>query len=320
MSEFAYKAINQDGTESFGIVEAENQKEALTKIGKAGLVVTDMHPAHASDRIRLKWQSSREHEQQEARNRHKRQLLGARYLDGRMEYGICYRLNPRENVFRLEIVDEQGKSTGESREVAFKDLKALFTVRSVDGKYDPPDQPQYRDDTAQEIFIEFRDGEVLNGFVQHYNPEAPRFVVVLKDQTTNNKSALVERSAVHAVYTPRQYMEKQGQRRSRAVKAEPSVDLSQDETMGDFYFESKSYESALEYFENAYRKHPESVRLRRKTMAARYNIGIHHMRAQNYSKALEVMERVLKAEPRNEHTKKKVSQLRRLVQKERGKK
>ncbi|MFP4192887.1 MAG: tetratricopeptide repeat protein, partial [Candidatus Hydrogenedentota bacterium] len=92
-------------------------------------------------------------------------------------------------------------------------------------------------------------------------------------------------------------------------------DLTQEETLGDFYFETRSYEAALQQYENAHKKVGQSHRLRRKILAAEYNIGVQHIKRREYARALKWMERVLEQDPKNQHAKKKILQLRKILDK-----
>jgi len=321
---FAYKGMDQEGKESYGVVEAETEADALNKIGRTGLLVTEVRAANVTDEWRLKWKEQRDQfrrseqaKQERRKAAHPRQRLVVRYLDGRRLYGVCFALNPKENSFHLDTVGEDGRTTGETVQVRFAELKAVFLVKSFDGNFDKSMRYPQVGEMGQELVAEFRDGEVIRGHtLRHYDPDDPRFHLIPRDPNTNNISVLVERTALTGAYTPEEYKEKL-ERDREEQRREGATSLTQEETMGDFYFETRNYEAALESYNEAVRGQPQSTRLRRKILAAKYNIGVQYIKRREYQQALQVMEEVQKVDPANEHAKKKILQLRKVVERER---
>lgn len=324
MPKFAYKGMDQEGKESYGVIEADSEADALSKIGRTGLLVTEVRAANVTDEWRLKWREQRdqyrraEQEKQDRRKAaHPRQRLVVRYLDGRTLYGVSFALNPRESSFHLDTVDAEGRTTGEVVQVRFGDLKAVFLVKSFDGNFDKSQRFPYVGEIGREMVVEFKDGEAIRGHtLRHYDPDDMRFHLIPRDQNTNNISVLVERSALVGVYSPEEYKEKL-ERDREAQRREGATSLTQEETMGDFYFETRNYEAALTSYEDAVRSQPQSTRLRRKVLAAKYNIGVQHIKRREYEQALRIMEEVQKVDPANDHAKKKILQLRKVVDRER---
>jgi len=263
--------------------------------------------------IAQKLDEEKKHES--VRKRHPRQRLVVRYLDGRCQYGVCFSLNQKEAGFHLDLADTAGMSQGETQYVRFSDLKAVFLVKSFDGKYDK--NVRYREWTPEghELVIEFQDGEVIRGFSLHrYDPLDARFHLIPSDPTTNNISVLVERSAVKNVYTPEQYTAHLADQRE-AMGTDTPVQLSQEETTGDFYFETRNYPAALELYRQAQARFPKLRRLQKKIFLTLYNVGVNHIKRHEYEKALAYMEIVLKMDPHNDRVKKKVHQLHHIIQK-----
>lgn len=321
MPKFAFKAIDSAGVEQSGILEAATEADAVNEVGRRGLFPTDVRPANVADDLRMRWQEQQQrHKEMEARRaeqqrkRQTRQRLVVRYKDGRTEYGVCFALNPRDHGFHLDKVDKNGITTGNTVQVRYSELKAVFYVKSFDGKYDKTQRFREWAPEGSELVIEFADGEILRGLcLHHYEPEEARFYVVPKDPTTNNICALVERSATTRIMTPEEY-EASRTERHEARKAAEKTELTQEETMGDFYFETRNYAAALDQYVVAQKKHPESRRLRRKIMASQFNIGVSFIKRRDYAQALECMQKVLQMDPTNEHAKKKVLQLRKIVE------
>ncbi len=250
----------------------------------------------------------------EQRRKHPRQRLVVRYLDGRTLYGVSFALNTREPAFHLDLVDANGTPVGQTVPVRFQDLKAVFLVKSFDGHFDK--SLRYREYTPEggELVVRFRDGEVVRGFsLQRYDPVEPRFHLIPSDPATNNISIVVERSAVEGVYAPEEYKAKLIEERE-ALGSDASG-ISQEESTGDFYFETRNYAAALEQYLDAAHKFPQVRRLQKKLFLTRYNVGIEHIKRREYDKALASLEFVLKADPRNERVRKKVAQLRHIVEK-----
>lgn len=325
MPRYWYKGIDSAGKESFGIVEAEDEPAALGEVQKRGLYPTQLRIAHVSDEWRARWHKERhqkrqqeERKQKEVRDKHARQRLVVRYRDGHTEYGVCFALNAKENGFHLDLVDSTGTSIGETKAVRFSELKAVFYVKSFDGKFDKSRRYQEWTPEGSEYVVVFADEETLRGRMLHrFDPDEPRFYLIPEDSTSNNISMLIERAATQAVYTAEEYEAKRAalQEERKRGKTE-SAGLSQEETMGDFYFETRSYPSALEQYRIALQRNPSSQRLRKKILFATYNNGIQYIKRHEYAEALACMEIVLKSDPRNSHALKKAAQLRRIIEKE----
>lgn len=264
--------------------------------------------------IAQKIEEEKRHE--DAKKRRPRQLLAVRYTDGRCQYGVCYALNLRDPAFYLDLVDSAGAPIGKTETIRFQHLKAVFLVKSFDGHFDKT--VRYKEWTPEgaELVAEFKDGEVLRGTTLHrYDPNEPRFHLIPSEPDTNNISILVEASALTRIYTVPEYTEKI-QREQEALREQESATLSQEETTGDFYFETRNYPQALEQYRLAAAKFPQSPRLRKKVLLAQYNVAVQYIKRHEYKQALASMEAILKADPRNERVAKKVSQLRHIIQKE----
>lgn len=321
MAKFAYKAIDSAGNEVSGLIEAKTENDALNEIGRKGLYVTSMHAAHVGDMLRQRWQEQKDQWKQlqtqkqiETRKKHPRQRLVVRYKDGRTDYGVCFALNPKETGFHLDRMTQDGTAVGETIQVRFSDLKAVFHVKSFDGKYDPGQRYAEYHPEGSELLVEFTDGELVRGYTLNaYVQEEPRFYLIPADPKSNNISILVEASCLKGVWTPEQYEAKRAE--ERAHGKDESADLSHEESMGDFYFQTRNYTAALEQYRQAAKQRAHSRRLRKKMLAAEYNVGVQFIKRRDYPQALAYMERILQADPHNAHAKKKVAQLRRIIEK-----
>jgi len=321
VGKYAYKAIDGSGNETFGVLDAESESDAINEVGRKGLYLTEVRPAGLSDEWWVKRQEQRkvreareQRRTEQHKKRHTRQRLVVRFKDGETARGVCFALNPKESTFHLDLTDDEGITTGKTTQIRYSDIKAVFYVKSFDGRFDK--SARYREWTPEgnEVVLEFTDGEVLRGSTLHpYNPHDARFHVIPKDEKTNNISILVEATSLERVYTPEEFEEKRRELKEAKKSQEFAADLSQEETMGDFYFETRNYAGAMEQYRQAAKRYPQSGRLRRKMLAAQFNIGVQHIKRREYPEALDVMEKVLQVDPRNSHAQKKVQQLRKII-------
>jgi tetratricopeptide (TPR) repeat protein len=258
-----------------------------------------------------------ERKQDLTRRKHMRQRLVVRFGDGRLVYGYCLALNPKDHGFHLEVVERaEGITTGTTTPVRFTDLKAVFFVKSFDGNFDKTLRYREWSPEGNQMVVEFKDGEVIRGSTLHrYEPTDARFYMVPDDPNSNNISILIEASALAGVYTPQEYELRLTQQKAETKKASDGADLSQEETLGDFDFETRNYHGALAQYQAAQKLFPQSARIRRKVLATQYNIGVQHVKRREFPQALEWMQKVLKADPENQHAQKKIIQLRRIMDK-----
>ncbi len=258
----------------------------------------------------------------EVRKRHSRHSLIAYFKDGRREQGVCHAMNIRESGFHLSCEDDNGAATEKSVRIRFRDLKSVANVKSYTGKFDKSQPYQEYTPGGADLIVEFEDGEVIEGGTVHaYDPDAPRFYFIPKDQSSNYINVLVERTAAAGIYTPEEWAErkagKEEKRRQQKAEGLPTgaTPTSQEETMGDFYFEQHNYTGALEQYRIGALRTPDSTRLKKKMLASTLNIGIGHIKRRDYPKALEWMEMGLKIDPDNDAAQRKAKQLRKIIAK-----
>lgn len=323
MKKFAYKAINESGEEVFDVIEAASEKEALTNIRDQGMYVTDMRQAGIADEFRHSvkdmWEADRKrrelHEQrrrQAIQKKHPRQRLIAHFLDGREVFGVSFDLNLREDDFHLDCVDNEGRTTGEQIKIRFDELKSIHHVKSFNGKFNPDDFPSMEPD-GPEMVVEFGDGEVVKGRVFQSGSEADqRFFLIPRDRKSNALKILVDRATAKGVYTREEYKQKQKEA-LETYRKQSSSTLSQEETTGDFYAETRDHMTALQMYEKALEKVGRNPRLLKKILVTKYNIGVNYIKRRDYDKALDYMKQVLEIDPKNEHARKKASKLKRII-------
>jgi hypothetical protein len=119
----------------------------------------------------------------------------ARYRDGRVVKGISLDIDPaRPNC---HVRTPEGKTV----DVQFRDLKALFFVRSLEGdstrdETRTPDPQDPRRRGSQLVSLTFEDGEAMVGLTIRYPPNRPYFFLLPADPKSNNIRMLVNRDAV----------------------------------------------------------------------------------------------------------------------------
>ncbi len=263
-----------------------------------------------------------EQKRAESRKRHSRHALIAYYKNGNREQGVCHAMNIRESGFHLTCEDDNGVATGKTARIRFSDLKFVANVKSYTGKFDKSEPFHGYTPGGVNLIVEFDDGEVLDGTtVNAYDPDAPRFYFIPKDPNSNYINVLVEAASAKQIFTPEQWAAKKAahEEKKRQLKAEgqnvQATPTSQEEVMGDFYFEQHNYTGSLEQYRIAFRRSPDSLRLKKKVLASTINVGISFIKRRDYPKALEWMEKALEIEPENDAAKRKAKQLRRVIEK-----
>ena len=122
----------------------------------------------------------------------------AHFQDGRLLKGFTYDFLPGREVFHLADTAPGARPV----KVPVAELKAIFFVKTFDGD---PQRPKVNDPAAAEaapgrrIRIVFKDGEVLVGTTQGYNPSRPGFFVVPADPESNNERCYVVAAATREV-------------------------------------------------------------------------------------------------------------------------
>lgn len=112
----------------------------------------------------------------------------ARFNNGRLVKGTTSDFFPNREVFHVETQD------GEIVTVSHGELKAVFFVRDFRGN--PSHQKKNRFDPSapvigRKIRVEFKDGEVIVGTTQGYQPDRPGFFLVPADSRSNAERCFV---------------------------------------------------------------------------------------------------------------------------------
>jgi hypothetical protein len=124
----------------------------------------------------------------------------ARFQDGRIIKGRTSDFLPAKSVFHL--LPDGETHAAKPLELNVGDLKALFFVKDLDGN---PEHKKTNDfDPAKpapgrKVRVEFKDGEVVVGTTQGYQPDRPGFFIVPADARSNNERCYIVAAAAKTV-------------------------------------------------------------------------------------------------------------------------
>jgi len=124
----------------------------------------------------------------------------AHYQDGHVLKGVTNDFLPAKDRFHLVPADSPPGS--KPAEVLVAELKALFFVKDFAGdpahkrsqEFEAGKQP-----SGRKIRVDFKDGEVMVGTTQGYQPNRPGFFVVPADAQSNNERCFVVTAATSGV-------------------------------------------------------------------------------------------------------------------------
>jgi hypothetical protein len=122
----------------------------------------------------------------------------ARYKNGKIIKGSTYNFNPHGEVFH--IVPRE-KEVEKIFEVSFSELKAVFFVKSLEGRRDHvPSKIVFEEDEKTKerttVKVTFLDGETMVGTTQVYNIERNGFFIHPLDEGCNNLRVFVMANAI----------------------------------------------------------------------------------------------------------------------------
>jgi uncharacterized protein DUF6982 len=124
--------------------------------------------------------------------------LVARYIDGTVKKGLSLDVDPKRPTCHLKT------ETGGTIEIALKDTKALFFVKSAtgDAKHNEARNPVPGDSRlvgTKRVRVVFHDKEEIVGLMNRYPPNTPFFFMLPIDLKSNNIRILVNRAAVKEI-------------------------------------------------------------------------------------------------------------------------
>src|SRR4026209_1838685 len=121
--------------------------------------------------------------------------LVAHFIDGLVQKGLSLDVDPKRPTCHLKT------ETGGTIEVALKDMKALFFVKTAKGN---PEHKESFDPVpgdsrlvgAKRVKVVFADKEEVVGLMNRYPPITPYFFMLPIDPKSNNIRILVNRAVV----------------------------------------------------------------------------------------------------------------------------
>ena len=123
-----------------------------------------------------------------------------------MAKGITYDFGPQKKLFHLITKGEGGEQI--STEILLSQLKAVFFVKSLEGRKGPPsvkglleEEEKVETGGARKLKITFFDGETLLGMTHGYNPEREGFFIAPMEKDSNNLRIFVISSSIRQVET-----------------------------------------------------------------------------------------------------------------------
>jgi hypothetical protein len=123
-----------------------------------------------------------------------------RYQDGRMMKGSTADFMPNKELFHVVPVDSPPGL--KPVDVFVKDLKAVFLVKTLDGNaqyIEKKDFDPTKPVAGRKIKVVFKDGEIMIGTTQGYQPGRPGFFVVPADPKSNNDRCFVVSTATREI-------------------------------------------------------------------------------------------------------------------------
>jgi hypothetical protein len=124
----------------------------------------------------------------------------ARLTDGRVVKGFTNDFLPGKDRFHLALA--QAPTGSKPVEIQVKDLKALFFVKDFAGNPQHDEHKEFdpsRPPAGRKIAVLFRDGELLVGTTQGYQPGRPGFFLLPADPKSNIERCYVVASAAQKI-------------------------------------------------------------------------------------------------------------------------
>lgn len=124
----------------------------------------------------------------------------ARYSDGRIVKGATSDFMATKDRFHVSVANAPVGS--KPVEVFAKDLKALFFVKDFAGNPQHVERKEFdpaRPPAGRRIRVTFKDGEVLVGTTQGYQPGRPGFFLVPADTSSNIERCYVVSAATREI-------------------------------------------------------------------------------------------------------------------------
>jgi len=123
-----------------------------------------------------------------------------RYVDGQLLKGVTSDFFPNKDIFHVMPTDAPQGS--KPVELSTQNLKAIFFVKGYEGNPDYKDKKEFDSGKApvgRKIKIVFKDGELMVGTTNGYQPERPGFFIVPADPNSNIERCYILSAATQEV-------------------------------------------------------------------------------------------------------------------------
>lgn len=115
--------------------------------------------------------------------------------NGEIIKGLTNDFSPHKDFFHLKE-----ESSGETLEIDIFDLKAVYFVKTYEGKPDYDEKIESeRSGFGKKIRVLFKDGEEMFGYTQGFSPNRPGFFIFPVDPESNNDRVFVVSSATNEI-------------------------------------------------------------------------------------------------------------------------
>jgi len=121
------------------------------------------------------------------------------YQGGRITKGFTADFSPNKEVFHLIL--KEGTDS-KPAEVRLSELKAVFFVKDPTGNPHHNEKKEFdhgKPVVGRKIRVQFKDGEILVGTTQGYQPNRPGFFMIPVDPKSNNERCFILLSATQSV-------------------------------------------------------------------------------------------------------------------------
>jgi hypothetical protein len=123
-----------------------------------------------------------------------------RYVDGQLLKGVTSDFFPNKDIFHVMPADAPQGS--KPVELSTQNLKAIFFVKGYEGNPDYKDKKEFDSGKApvgRKIKIVFKDGELMVGTTNGYQPGRPGFFIVPADPNSNIERCYILSAATQEV-------------------------------------------------------------------------------------------------------------------------
>jgi hypothetical protein len=123
-----------------------------------------------------------------------------RYLDGHLVKGFTNDFLPNKDLFHLIPMDAPPGT--KPLDVRISELKAVFFVKEFGGNPGYKDKQEFdpsKPVMGRKIQVTFKDGEIMLGTTQGYQPNRPGFFIVPADAQSNIERCFVVTAATQEV-------------------------------------------------------------------------------------------------------------------------